>query len=201
MINTVVLDIGNVLAHFRWEEYLKECGYTDEIFRKVSNATVHSEMWKELDRGAQNEEELIARCYEQNPSIEMEIKRFFDHMEEIVKEYDYSKEFIKRLKANGNKVYLLSNYGKSNFQLAKENFEFIKEVDGGVISYEVKHIKPEPEIYEALINKYNINPHEAVFLDDLPANLEGAKVFGFHIIHVKEFEKAVDELKELGVIS
>lgn len=199
MINTIILDIGNVLVHFRWKEYLKESGYEEEIIHKIGNATVYSERWSELDRGSQLEEDLITQCCEKDPSIATEIRSFFGNLSELVKEYDYSAEFIQRLKANDYKVYLLSNYCNSNFQYAKENFEFMKYVDGGVISYEVKHIKPEPEIYKTLINKYSINPKEAVFLDDIQANLNGALPFGFHTILVKNFEQALNELRILGV--
>jgi putative hydrolase of the HAD superfamily len=72
-------------------------------------------------------------------------------------------------------------------------------VDGGVISYEVKAIKPEPVIYQTLIDNYGINPTEAVFLDDLLINLEGAKPFGFHTIQVKNHEQTLEELRRLGV--
>ncbi|MHB8130137.1 MAG: HAD family hydrolase [Mobilitalea sp.] len=199
MINTIVLDIGNVLAHFRWEEYLKECGYEEDIIRKISNATVRSELWLEWDRGVQEEAELIELSCIQEPSVEKEIRAFFDNIFSFVKEYDYSAEFVQKLKANGYHVYLLSNYSSWHFNIHKENFEFIKYVDGGIISYEVQHVKPEAEIYEALIKKYDINPLEAVFLDDLQINLEGAKPFGFHTILVKSYEQAIEELRQLGV--
>jgi putative hydrolase of the HAD superfamily len=117
----------------------------------------------------------------------------------LAKEYDYSVDFIKQLKVNGYRVYLLSNYGRRHFQLDQHNYKFMKYVDGGIISYQVQHIKPEPEIYEALIKQYHINPMEAVFLDDLQENLDGAKPFGFHTILVKTQEQAVDDLKKLGV--
>jgi len=199
MINTIILDIGNVLAHFRWKECLKDCGYEEEIITKIRNATVHSETWKEWDRGARDEKELIEECCNNDPSIAGEITEFFNQSAKWVKEYDYSAEFVKQLKANGYKVYLLSNYSRGSFHYVKEDYNFYKHVDGGVISYEVKHIKPEPEIYEDLIRKYNINPTEAVFLDDMQVNLDGAKVFGFHTILVTEFEKALEELRTLGV--
>ncbi|NLP35451.1 MAG: HAD family phosphatase [Clostridiales bacterium] len=199
MINTVILDIGNVLAHFRWNEYLEDCGYTEEVIRKVGKATVLSDRWNELDRGAIEEAILIDECCKEEPSVEKEIRKLFEDASQLVQEYSYSSEFIQRLKANGYKVYLLSNYASFSFQYAKENFTFIKHVDGGIISYQVKCNKPEAKIYQLLIDKYNIKPEEAVFLDDLLVNLEGAKPFGFHTIQVKSYEQMVNDLRELGV--
>lgn len=199
MIKTIILDIGQVLAHFRWKEYLVDCGYDDEIIEKVGAATVLSKYWGEVDRGAIKEEEIVKLCSSLDPSVSKEIQDFFDNLTQTVREFPYSEEFIKNLKANGYKVYLLSNYGERNFAYAKENFKFIKQADGGVISYEVKSIKPEPEIYETLLKKYNINPQEAVFLDDSQANLEGASAFGIHTILVTDFQKALEELRDLGV--
>ena len=40
MINTIVLDIGQVLVEFCWKEYLEDCGYNEETKEKVRNATV-----------------------------------------------------------------------------------------------------------------------------------------------------------------
>ncbi len=198
-INTIVLDIGNVLAHFRWREYLGECGYDKNTIDRVANATVLSGFWDEWDRGCREEEELIAQSVARDPGVEKEILKFFASFDKIVKEFDYAPEFVKQLKENGYQVYLLSNYSKNHFQVCKPYFRFLDYVDGGVISFEVKHIKPEPEIYQALIEKYGINPREAVFLDDLAVNLEGAKPFGFHTVQVKEQEQTIQELRQLGV--
>lgn len=199
MINTIVLDIGNVLVDFRWEEYLRDCGYEEEVFQKVSKATVKNEAWRHWDRGDINEAEMIELCCKQEPSVEKQIRKLFQDILQLVKEYDYSADFIKLLKINGYKVYLLSNFAKSHYELDKQYFEFVKYVDGGVISYEIIHNKPEPEIYEALINKYDFNPAEAVFLDDLAENLEGAKPFGFQTIQVKNYDQILKDLRKLGV--
>lgn len=198
-ITTVVLDIGNVLAHFRWREYLEDCGYPQEIIERIARATVLSGFWNEWDRGVQEEEELIAKSIARDPGVKDEILAFFHAFDRIVKEYSYSRDFVKGLKENGYKVYLLSNYSKNHFTLSKPTFGFIPYVDGGVISYEVKSIKPEPDIYQKLIDKYTINPSEAVFLDDLADNLEGAKPFGFHTIQVKNYEQMTTELRAMGV--
>lgn len=199
MINTVVLDIGQVLAHFRWEEFLREFGYNEETVKRIGNATVLGKYWGEQDRGAFSEEKVVELCCNLDPEMAEEIKHFFTNITATVKEFPYAEGFIKSLKSNGYRVYLLSNYGERNFMYALDNFAFIPHADGRVISYEIKSVKPEPEIYDYLIKKYNINPYEAVFLDDSKANLEAAEKFGFKTIHVTDVPKALEELREMGV--
>ncbi|NLK27308.1 MAG: HAD family phosphatase [Clostridiales bacterium] len=199
MIDTIVFDIGNVLAHFCWEDYLVDCGYSQEVIDKVSKATVLSPLWNELDRGARKEEEIFAEFVKLDPSVEKEIMAMYKDALDLVKEFDYAADFVRTLKRNGYKIYLLSNYARFTFEHAKKIFKFIQYVDGGVISYQVKYTKPEAEIYQTLIDKYKIEPKKAVFLDDLQANLEGAKPFGFHTIRVESHEQALEDLRKLGV--
>jgi haloacid dehalogenase superfamily, subfamily IA, variant 3 with third motif having DD or ED len=199
MITTIILDIGNVLARFGWKEYLKECGYEEELIHKISKATVWSEAWKNWDRGNMTREEMYELCNKYDSTIDKEVKKFCDDVYTIVQEFEYAEEFVKQMKANGYQVYLLSNFNGGHYLYCKEKFKFIKYVDGGVISYEVNSVKPEPEIYEALLTKYQINPSEAVFLDDLKENLEAAKAFGIQTILVKTQEQAIKELRELGI--
>jgi putative hydrolase of the HAD superfamily len=199
MITTIVFDIGNVLAHFGWREYLQGCGYDAELSHRVSAATVENPIWKEWDRGSREEEDLIEECCRQNPDIEKEIRALFDSALSLVEEYDYAPGLVKQLKDNGYKIYILSNYSKTIFEHDKEYFQFLQYVDGGIVSYQIKHVKPEPEIYEALIHKYGINTQEAVFIDDLPENLEGAKPFGFHTIWKQSYEQILIDLRAKGV--
>lgn len=199
MINTVVFDIGNVLARFGWEEYLEAKGYSEEVKNKIAQATVKGELWKEWDRGITQEAELIEGCCSQYPEVEQEIRAFFHDVFAMVQEFDYAVPLVRNLKEKGYRIYLLSNYSKMHFDHNSKSFGFIKYVDGQVISHEVKHIKPEAPIYESLIHKYGVDPSKAVFLDDVPVNLEGAKPFGFHTILFFSYDQALAELRELGV--
>lgn len=198
-IKTIIFDVGNVLIDFRWKDYLLDCGYDEETRERVGKATINNALWKEWDRGARSEEELIRLCCEQGPEVIPQIQKLFNDFPLLIAEYDYSAGLIRDLKTNGYRIYLLSNYSKRNFELGKIKFKFYPYVDGGVISYEIMHVKPEPEIYQALIDKYGFEPSEAVFLDDLQENLDGAKPFGFHTIQVKDYDQMLDALRELGV--
>lgn len=196
MIKVIVFDIGNVLARFGWEDHLVERGYEEETARRIGNATVQSRLWKELDRSVTMDKELIARFVAQDPAMEKEITDFLDHSCFMVQEYGYSVELVKRLKEDGYQVYLLSNYGGRNYHYARDYFHFLEYVDGGVISYEVGYVKPEPEIYDALIKKYDINPEEAIYIDDLKENVRMADTFGFHTILFVGYEQLVTSLEK-----
>lgn len=199
MINTIIFDIGNVLAQFAWEEYLIESGYDKEVIQKIANATVYHQLWKEIDRSVDFGTELVEQFASHDSSVSDEITDFLEHSHLVVKEYDYSIDLIHRLKANGYKVYLLSNYGGRNFKYARENFTFLKHADGSLISYEVGFVKPEREIYDAMISKYHIIPEEAVFLDDSEVNIIAAASIGFHTIHFKTLEMALIEMRKLNI--
>ena len=200
MIKNIIFDIGNVLASFRWKDLFKDLGYTGEKFDRIAAATVlHPTMWNEFDRSLMSDEEIIAKCVERAPEYEQEIRLIFTKTELLIEEYTYSYNWIQNLKEQGFKVYLLSNYGKTSFEAARDNgrLSFLPVVDGGVISYEVQIVKPEPAIYKKMLEKYNLAAEECVFLDDKTENIEAAKALGFHGIVVESYEQASEALIKL----
>ncbi|BCN28779.1 HAD family hydrolase [Anaeromicropila herbilytica] len=199
MIRNIVFDIGNVLTHFRWKEYLEELNFTKEIRDHVANATVKHAIWNEFDRGVREDEDIIRECISHAPEYEKEVQLFFDNITRIVTEYDYAAPLIKSLKDLGYKVYLLSNYPKTPFQYAMKNFSFFPFIDGKVISYEVKQIKPQAEIYHTLLNQYDLAPTETVFIDDKLENVEAANKIGIHTIHFSTLEDMKEKLNALEV--
>ena len=198
MIKNIIFDIGNVLAHFRWKDYIGE-RFSPKIQNRMEYATVHGPYWDEVDRGAIPIAEVVKLCAALEPELAKEIAAFFANREELVEEYPYAADLVRGLKRNGYKVYLLSNYAGDVFEYAKQHFTFIPLVDGGVISYEIHKVKPEPEIYETLLEKYQLNPDECVFLDDLERNLIGARKHGIHTVLFENLAQALSELEKLGV--
>lgn len=197
MITTIVFDIGNVLAEFPWRNYLHSFDFKKEAEERIAKVLFMSDIWREADRGVLTDEEILEACRKEIPDLEKELLSVWENRIHIVKEFPYAVSWIKELKEKGYRVYLLSNYAKTTFAEAERTFEFLKYVDGKVISYEVKAIKPEREIYEELIKRYAVNPKEAVFLDDLKENLEAAKEFGFATILVEDKDSAKQKLDAL----
>jgi putative hydrolase of the HAD superfamily len=154
MIKTVIFDIGNVLADFSWEPFFKSFGFTEEVFLKLADATVKSPEWDELDRGVWTTEEIIQAFIKNDPEVETEIRLLFQDLNAMVTKRDYAITWIKHLKDQGFQVLYLSNFGELTRVHCQDALSFMPYTDGGIMSYEVKMIKPDPAIYQALIDKY-----------------------------------------------
>ncbi len=81
-----------------------------------------------------------------------------------------------------HRLLALTNWSHETFPTALELFPFLHWFEGIVVSGEEKLIKPDPRIYELLINRYDVKPQQAIFIDDNPHNVEGAKEAGLHAI-------------------
>ena len=81
--------------------------------------------------------------------------------------------------------------------MTRERMGFLKHADGALISYEVQQTKPNHTIYQGICDKFGIIPSEAVFLDDSPINIEGAKTFGLHTVLFTNYPSALEDLAKL----
>lgn len=197
-VNTVIFDIGNVLTDFCWERHLKKFGFTREVYEKVADATVRSRAWGEFDRGLP-EEEVLAMFLENDPSVEKEIRQMFTNISDTIHMYDTTIPWIMDLKSKGYRVLVLSNLSNKTLSECAADMKFLNYIDGGILSFRDGVVKPEPEIYRLLIERYFLTPEECVFLDDRRENIEAAEKFGMHGIVFTTREEALKQLETLGV--
>lgn len=125
------------------------------------------------------------------------IDKVFDVVFGTTVPFDYSVPLIQSLKEAGYKLYYLSNWNKTGFELCEKNgsFPFKKYFDGGIVSYEVGLLKPDNKIYELLIEKYHINPKTAMFFDDKKENIAAANKVGLNTTLFTQ--KTVKELMDM----
>ena len=73
----------------------------------------------------------------------------------------------------------------------------MNDIDGKVVSYQIHAIKPEPEIYLYLLEKYNLKAEECLFFDDRAQKVEGAEKLGIQAIRVESQQQLLGELEKL----
>ena len=199
-IKNIIFDMGNVLIDFRWRELFAEMGLTGEKFDRMAKATVLDPVWNEFDRGVWTDEMMLDAFIKNAPELESELRDFMDvHFKRLLKKFDYTDEWMDRLKAKGYKLYILSNFSEKALNDCAEELDYIQKADAAVISYKVKMIKPDPAIFRYIIDTYKLVPEETVFIDDVEENVEEAGRHGIKTVLFRGKSSADEQLEKLGV--
>ena len=199
VIKTIIFDIGNVLVDFRWRKMYEEVfGLEGAELERFADATVRHQAWVDLDQGIITTEQAKEAYAKKVPEYREYIDRIYQEMDKMLVQFDYAVSWIQELKERGYGIYILSNWSKPAYDACKDTaLSFLPLVDGVVFSYKELVIKPDKEIYDIICSRYDINPAEAVFLDDTEKNIIAAREFGLHGIHFQSYEQGKAELEEL----
>ena len=200
MITTIIFDMGNVLIDFRWAALFHEMGLNGERFDRMAGATVLDPVWKEFDRGVWSDDMLLDAFIKNAPELEKEMRDFMsDRFTGLLRKFDYTDEWLDKLKEKGYRLYILSNFSFKALRECAKELDYVSKVDGAVMSCDIKMIKPDPSIYTYLLDTYGIDPEEAVFIDDTAENVRAAEAFGMKGIVFKDKSLTDSELAKLGV--
>lgn len=198
MIKNIIFDIGNVLAAFRWEDYLRyDKGFDSETVERIGRASVMCELWAEFDRGVLTDEEIVETFVDRDPEIGPQLHEAFDYVKGMVLPFDYAKDWIRGYKERGFRVLFLSNFSYKCETQCAESLSFMPLMDGGILSYKEKMVKPNPEIYKRLMERYGLKPDESIFIDDTVININEAERQGIHGVIFKNVTQASEEVERI----
>jgi 2-haloacid dehalogenase len=107
---------------------------------------------------------------------------------------------LPKLKTAGYGIYGLSNWSAEKFAIVRHRFDFFKLLDDIVVSGQVKLAKPDPAIFEILLQKAKRPAQECLLIDDSPANIEAAQELGFATIQFTSPEQLGMELERMGIL-
>lgn len=201
MIKNIVFDLGNVLLSFKPVEYLKERFNDSKLVDEFYNLVFKSPEWLMLDRGIITEEDAIKKFCCQAQDKEKIIRELMTNWYKLLIPIDDTIRIFKELKYEGYNLYILSNFHLRAFEIVYDLYDFFALADGITISSKVNYLKPEVEIYEKLINCYNLKPEESLFIDDIAENIKGATLCGMDVIHFKTSKELRSELVLKGLLN
>lgn len=200
MIKNIVFDIGRVLLNFDPIAFLK-CKFNDELIEKeLYSAVFLSSEWLELDKGIITDDDAIEIFSKRHEKYSPHISQIIKEWHTILTPIEGTVETLYTLKNKGFKIYLLSNFHRSAFEKVYNRYEFLRLVDGRVVSSDVRLLKPNKVIYENLCESYLILPEESLFIDDTLENIKAAKELGFSTIHFENPEQLKTSLKALNLL-
>lgn len=186
-VTNVIFDLGSVLVDYDYEASLRmNPDIPNEFVSDIKDA-IYAYLFFPIEPDDERHIQMLG--------VDQAIERFErlapEHIKPYAKEaiesfrfntvfnYDYTDQLIEKCKQQGYNIYYLSNWAKYTYILQKSYFDILlPKFNGGIMSYEVDMLKPDPEIYIALCDKYNLDPSKCIFFDDKAANVEGAKRIG-----------------------
>ncbi len=198
-IDTVIFDLGNVLIPFnpRWlfRKMLPDEASIERFFEETG---FHA--WNiEMDAGRSFADGIAAhsqRFPHHRPLFEAFFQRWHETVGEPITE---SVDILQTLQKQGIRTYALTNFSAETFPLAVARFPFLSDFAGTVVSGNEGLVKPDPAIYQVLLQRYSINPSRAAFIDDKLENVEAARRLGLRGIHFIDATSARIALRELGL--
>lgn len=183
MIKNIIFDLGNVLIDFQPEKYLLSTGLDNSEVKFILKEIYQSDEWVELDRGTLTRDEALQKIYSRNPNYKRLLENNSNFMP-VLSPIEENTSLLEALKERGYHLYYLTNYHDDLFEKCFEAYNFFHHFEGGVVSAHVKLIKPQPEIYRTLLEKYDLNPTECLFIDDSEQNTIAAESLGISTIHL-----------------
>jgi 2-haloacid dehalogenase len=190
----VVFDLGGVLID--WDpRHLYRKLLADEAAVEEFLATVCTPEWNaELDRGRPFAEG-VAQLVERHPEHAAAIAAYHERWPEMVAgDIPGTVEVLAELRAAGVPLYALTNWSAETFAITRGRFEFLEWFDGLLVSGEERVTKPDPAIFQLLLDRFGLDPTATVFVDDSEANVAAARRLGFDAIRFTGHEELRREL-------
>lgn len=194
IVQNVVFDMGGVLL--RWDPLAlaRTACDTEEDAQLLASAVFGSTEWSLHDADAVGADTVAWMSKQRVPSrLHAAVDELVHHWHDKCEFLPQTGDLICELKEQGFGVYLLSNAGVA-FDEYKHRLPAFECLDGMVVSCFEHVVKPDARIYQRLFERYGLVPASCLFIDDMPANVAGARRVG---MQGWRFDGTVDGLRHL----
>ena len=193
----IILDMGNVLLEWNKDKILRGVVKTEKDYMILDKAIFQSGLWERLDLGTLTREELVLKVVSMIGSIYQEkVQEVVWNWPSYIEIYTEVFPLLARLKEKGHSIFVLSNTSPVFYELLEEQLSPLNEIlDGFVLSCDIKVIKPDPKMFEEILHKYQLNPANCIFLDDVKDNTKMAESLGIKAYQVKRRSDVIDILQ------
>ena len=199
MIKNIIFDLAGVIFDFNPKKYIQNFGYDEKNTEILLKEVFWGKEWMELatkPKGTFKEVKEIIKKRIPEYSKEIDELENGNWLSTLTIRKD-EELFFKEVKTKGFNVYILSDLSKECYDYDITLSDIFKIADGAVYSYEVGSNKPNKNNFITILNKYNLNPEETIFIDDNPNNIKTANEFGIHGIVFKNLEQCKEEMEKI----
>lgn len=201
-MDTIIFDLGGVLIDWNPNYVFDKIFGDDEERRKFFFEKICTMDWNENQDAGYPLQKATDEKVAEFPEWEMEIRAYYGRWEEMLGDaVQGTVDVLQKLRDDKKyRLIALTNWSAETFPVALGRFEFLHWFEGIVVSGEEKMRKPQPEFYQVLFDRYNVDPNKAIFIDDNLRNVKAGRELGLTGIHFHSSEQMAEELKKLEVI-
>lgn len=179
MIRQVIFDVGGVLLTFDPGAMVSTVTSNEADSALLCREIFSHSDWCRLDRGG-GEEEIFSSMKARLPArLHPQAEALFAHWHESLRPKREVGELAEELFQLGLPLYILSN-APFRFYRFREKIPAYDRMTGVMLSCEEGLLKPDPELFRRLLNRWHLRPEECFFIDDSPINVESAQWCGMN---------------------
>lgn len=200
MIKNIIFDLGNVIINYNQEKIIKQFTQNKDEHDYIIEQIFKAPEWQMMDLGTVTNQEAANIINQRNNFKYKDLTdEFLNNWYKVQIINRDVVEFAKKLYKKGYKLYVLSNMANLTFEFFK-NDEFFEMCDGIIISAHEHIKKPDIKVFEILMSRYNLKPHECIFIDDDDTGrsyntANEMEILGRRVLpnNVKDIEKMLNE--------
>ena len=178
MIKNIIFDFGKVLVDYDFPQFMRRFFDDPVEMTRFANVILSKEWNAILDKEDKPFGEYMQDLKNMYPQYEKQIEAFDTRYQEIMTgEIPGMYEVLSNLKQRGFKLYGLTNWCSKVYDTIN-SYEIFKLLDDRIISSEEHLLKPYPEIYQCLLDRFQLKAEECIFTDDKEENILGGRTVG-----------------------
>ena len=198
-IKNIIFDFGGVLIDWN-PEYLFRKEFERESDMNYFLENICTSEWNIQQDAGRPLSEATKTLQKEHPAYKELIGMYYGRWEEMLGGVIEDSVRVLYLLKDKYPIYGLTNWSAETITIAYRRYDFFNYLEGIVVSGEEELIKPDPKLYQVLLNRYRLKANETLFIDDNIHNIETAQEMGFHTIHFTENMDLEKEVKEMGLL-
>lgn len=194
-IETIIFDLGGVLINWDPKRLFRKI-FDDEAEMDKFLSEVCTMEWNEQQDAGRSIQEATEVLVQKFPDYTEQITAYYGRWEEMLGgAIEGTVSILKQLKQQERLgIYALTNWSSETFPIALERFDFLQLFEGILVSGVEQLKKPDPKIYQLILDRYNLKAETSVFIDDSLRNIKAAAKLGIDAIHFQGPESLENEL-------
>ena len=157
--------------------------------------------WSEFDRGTLSADDLAPRISRRTGLALADVRRVIDAVPAEFEPMRPMLALLQRLRERGHRLFYLSNMPAPYAMLLEAEHAFVHDFEAGVFSCRVHLIKPERAIFAHALKSFGIGAHDALFIDDMPANTRAARAVGWQAVDFVSAAQCEADFARLGLFA